>query len=103
MLNICDCDVSYTGNKLITIFCGTVTHAADAISKLQEAIELDPFKHDTLWLLGKCFTISALKTPDPDEIKGYLHKALAYFKKASRGVNYIFNPFTFSISLSSII
>ena len=89
------------GIPVITIFCGTINYIADAILKLEEALVIDPLKDDTLFVLGQCFC--ALISHDPTEAKGYLRNALAWFQKASHEVNYIFNPFTFSISLSSII
>ena len=89
--------MGYTHNNN---FFRVIIHTADGILKLQEALVIDPLKHDTLFLLGKCFT--ALKSNDPTEAKGYLRKALACFQKASHVVNCIFNPFTFSVSLRSI-
>ncbi|KAJ7970604.1 Mitochondrial import receptor subunit TOM20 [Quillaja saponaria] len=54
----------------------------DAISKLEEALSVDPKKHDTLWCLGNAHTSQAFLTPDEDEAKTYFDKAAGYFQQA---------------------
>lgn len=54
----------------------------DAISKLEEALIVDPKKHDTLWCLGNAHTSHAFLIPDRDEAKGYFDKASLYFQQA---------------------
>lgn len=54
----------------------------DAISKLEEALQVNSAKHDTLWCLGNAHTSHAFLTPDQDEAKVYFEKATRYFEQA---------------------
>ncbi|GKU93265.1 hypothetical protein SLEP1_g6870 [Rubroshorea leprosula] len=54
----------------------------ESISKLEEALSLNPKKHDTLWCLGNALTSQAFLTPDQDEAREYFDKAAVYFKQA---------------------
>ncbi|GAA0161904.1 primary active transporter [Lithospermum erythrorhizon] len=54
----------------------------DGISKLKEALTLNPKKHDTLWCLGNAYSSSAFLIPDKDEAKVYFDKAVEYFQQA---------------------
>ncbi|KAF7813609.1 mitochondrial import receptor subunit TOM20 [Senna tora] len=54
----------------------------DAISKLEEALRINPTKHDTLWCLGNAHKSQAFLTPDLNEAKNYFDKAYECFKKA---------------------
>ncbi|KAL2500173.1 Mitochondrial import receptor subunit TOM20-3 [Abeliophyllum distichum] len=54
----------------------------DAISKLEEALEVNPRKHDTLWCLGNAYTSNAFLIPDQDEARVYFEKATQYFEQA---------------------
>ncbi|GAV66503.1 TOM20_plant domain-containing protein [Cephalotus follicularis] len=54
----------------------------DGISKLEEAMLLNPTRHDALWCLGNAHTSYAFLTPDFDEAKGYFDKATEYFQRA---------------------
>ncbi|CAI8615342.1 unnamed protein product [Vicia faba] len=49
----------------------------EAISKLQEAISLNPIKHDPFWCLGNALTSQAFLNPDPDEAKVHFDRASA--------------------------
>ncbi|CAK9143305.1 unnamed protein product [Ilex paraguariensis] len=54
----------------------------DAISKLKEALLVNPKKHDVIWCLGNAHTSYAFLTPDQDEAKGYFDKASQFFQQA---------------------
>ncbi|KAF7801703.1 mitochondrial import receptor subunit TOM20-like [Senna tora] len=54
----------------------------DATSKLEEALTVNPKKHDTLWCLGNAHTSNAFLTPDQEEAKIYFEKASEYFQQA---------------------
>lgn len=54
----------------------------DGISKLEEALEVDPKKHQALWSLGNAYSSIAFMTPDQVEAKVYFDKASQYFQRA---------------------
>ncbi|KAL3630833.1 mitochondrial import receptor subunit tom20 [Castilleja foliolosa] len=56
----------------------------DAIDKLEEALVVDPTKHDALWCLGNAYTSNAFLIPDLDEARGLFDKASQYFEQASQ-------------------
>ncbi|KAL3653833.1 mitochondrial import receptor subunit tom20 [Castilleja foliolosa] len=54
----------------------------DAIDKLEEALVVDPAKHDALWCLGNAYTSSAFLIPELDEARGFFDKAAQYYEQA---------------------
>ncbi|XP_054800664.1 mitochondrial import receptor subunit TOM20-like [Prosopis cineraria] len=54
----------------------------DAISKLEEALVVNPKKHDTLWCLGNAYTSDAFVNPDQEAAKICFDKASVYFQRA---------------------
>ncbi|KAK4417903.1 Mitochondrial import receptor subunit TOM20 [Sesamum alatum] len=54
----------------------------DAIDKLEEALVVNPRKHDALWCLGNAYTSNAFLVPDLDEARVDFHKATQYFEQA---------------------
>ncbi|PNY16366.1 mitochondrial import receptor subunit TOM20-like protein [Trifolium pratense] len=63
-------------------FFSPETIFSDAISKLEEALTVNPNKHDALWCLGNALTSQAFLNPDPDEAKVHFDKAVVYFQQA---------------------
>lgn len=54
----------------------------DAIEKLEEALVIDPRKHDTLWCLGNAYTANAFLIPDIDEARPLFNKVAGNFNQA---------------------
>ncbi|KAL6509168.1 mitochondrial import receptor subunit tom20 [Orobanche gracilis] len=55
----------------------------DAIEKLEEALVIDPARHDALWCLGNAYTSNAFLIPDLGEAGLLFKKATEYFEQAS--------------------
>ncbi|RWR87053.1 mitochondrial import receptor subunit TOM20-like protein [Cinnamomum micranthum f. kanehirae] len=55
---------------------------SDGILKLEEALKVDPKKHDTLWCLGNALTSQAFLTPDIDAANVIFKQAAVLFQKA---------------------
>ncbi|KAK1376109.1 Mitochondrial import receptor subunit TOM20 [Heracleum sosnowskyi] len=53
-----------------------------AVSKFEEALEINPRKHDTLWLLGNAFNNQGILTPDIGDAQVCFGKARDYLEKA---------------------
>lgn len=54
----------------------------DAVSKLDEALSINPAKHEALWCLGNAHTANAFLTSDHDEAKIEFDEAKQCFLKA---------------------
>ncbi|VVA92416.1 unnamed protein product [Arabis nemorensis] len=54
----------------------------DAIAKLEEALTLNPGKHQALWCLGNAYTSQAFLISDSDVAKGHFDKAAEYYQRA---------------------
>lgn len=56
--------------------------ALDAVSKLEEASEINTRKHDVIWTLGNAQTSLAFYTEDLEDAKPYFAKAMQWFQQA---------------------
>ncbi|CAN8304144.1 unnamed protein product [Cochlearia groenlandica] len=54
----------------------------EAVSKLEEALTINPGKHQALWCIGNAYTSQGFLTPDTDEAKLNFDKAAEYFERA---------------------
>ncbi|KAI3698540.1 hypothetical protein L2E82_42166 [Cichorium intybus] len=54
----------------------------DAVSKLDEALVINPVKHEALWCLGNAHTTNGFLTPDHDEAQIQFNRASECFQKA---------------------
>ncbi|KAK2969297.1 hypothetical protein RJ640_030838 [Escallonia rubra] len=54
----------------------------DAMAKMEEALQINPAKHEALFCLGNANTSVALMTPDPKEAQIYIDRASLCFQKA---------------------
>ncbi|KAK9104152.1 hypothetical protein Scep_020996 [Stephania cephalantha] len=52
------------------------------ISKLEEALVIEPKKHDALWCLGNAMISLAFVSPEYDVAMSYFEKASVYFQRA---------------------
>ncbi|XP_071693823.1 mitochondrial import receptor subunit TOM20-like [Rutidosis leptorrhynchoides] len=54
----------------------------EAVSKLEEALSINPVKHEALWCLGNAHSTSAFLTPERDEAQILFDRASECFQKA---------------------
>ncbi|KAL3526185.1 hypothetical protein ACH5RR_014557 [Cinchona calisaya] len=55
----------------------------EAISKLEEALLVNPKSPETLWVLGNAFTSQAFMTSDEEEARVFFEKSTMYFQQAA--------------------
>ncbi|KAI0524597.1 hypothetical protein KFK09_003974 [Dendrobium nobile] len=60
----------------------SIKFVKDAVSKLEEALEINPRKHDVIWTLGNAQTSLAFYTEDLEDAKPYFAKAMQWFQQA---------------------
>ncbi|RZC69980.1 hypothetical protein C5167_033109 [Papaver somniferum] len=53
-----------------------------AISKLEEALLINPLKHDAIWCLGNAHMVHGLMTPDYNVARNYFDKAAEFYQQA---------------------
>ncbi|KVH85866.1 Arginyl tRNA synthetase N-terminal domain-containing protein [Cynara cardunculus var. scolymus] len=70
-----DVTQDYDGGYLIIQY-------TDVVSKLDEALAINPAKHEALWCLGNAHTANAFLTLDHDEAKIQFEQAFQCFEKA---------------------
>ncbi|CAO2827624.1 unnamed protein product [Amaranthus hypochondriacus] len=55
---------------------------SDAVLKLEEALSINPKRHDAMWCLANAYTTTALLIPDIEEAKPFFDKAAHFFQQA---------------------
>ncbi|KAK2636786.1 hypothetical protein Ddye_031578 [Dipteronia dyeriana] len=73
LLELSQCQSASDSKKMIN----------DAITKLEEALVINPVKHETLWCLGNAHTSCGFLTPDPTEAKINFDQASEFFQRAA--------------------
>lgn len=60
------------------------TMLREAVEKLEEALVINPSKHEAMWCLGNALTTHAFLISDLKEATPYFQKAADYFDQAAR-------------------
>ena len=60
----------------------TLNSTLDAVSKLDEALAINPAKHEAMWGLGNVYTTQGFLNPDHDEAQILFEQASELFQKA---------------------
>lgn len=74
--------VSFFILLLFAIFTDAESNNADAISKFEEILSLDPSKQNTLWCLGNAHSSLGFLTSDTDEAKPHFDEAAVFYRRA---------------------
>lgn len=61
----------------------SVEYCEVAKTKLEEALQIDPERHETLWCLGNAYTSHGFYTKEHETAVGYFAKATQYFQQAT--------------------
>lgn len=88
---------------LLCFECCICDDYVDAMLKFDEALMIDPNKHNVLWCMGNANTSYAFLTPNTDEAKPYFEKAVDYFSQAVDAVNLLDEFFAVICVLSCLL
>lgn len=73
-------------------FCFSFGFIEEAVTRLEEALVINPKKHDALWCIGNAHTSHAFLSPDHDVAILYFAKATECYKRALEEVKvFLFN------------
>lgn len=73
----------------------------DAVLKLEEALSINPKRHDAMWCLANAYTTTALLIPDIEEAKPFFDKAAHFFQQAVDEViiSFVTNDYLFAFGI----